>query len=94
MVVNKNWLVDVKRLYQIKFREGDIVEIARKKRNGYPKFLEMGKHYFIRYAENEFVWLGETKNDVISKCVKIHNSFIITSQILRDKKIEDILGNI
>lgn len=94
MAVNKNWLEDVKRLGQIQFKEGDIVELARKKSNGYPKFLEMGKHYFIRFIENEFIWLGNTKYDIISKCVKIHNSFVITSQILRDKKIEDILGNI
>lgn len=78
---------------EVHYNEGDVVIVYRRKANGYPRHLKDSQPYVVVYLWGEsveVVEMGHINNDNGRK-LKVHTSFIIHQQWIRDKVLEDLL---
>jgi hypothetical protein len=68
-----------------------IVKLIRKKKNGHPRALELGKCYRVKKVENEDLFVESLEGEHI--LVKVHKDYFVPIQEMRDELIKDILGN-
>jgi hypothetical protein len=91
MIKSKTWVKD--RYFE--YKPGDIVKLVRKKKNGHPRALELGKMYKILKIENNDLFV----NDAIKMnlnggtYVKVNKDYFVPINMMRDELINDILDN-
>lgn len=85
---SKTWVKD----RDFKFELGDIVKLVRKKKNGHPKALELGKIYKVVKVENDDIFL-ENPKFVGLEYVKVNKNYFAPIDKMRDELIKDILSN-
>ena len=76
------------------FQIGDKVTLFRRKGNGYPASIEDGVEYFVEYIENDNLLVRRHSTDGIGflQPIKVHKTYMVKKCILRDIKINSILG--
>lgn len=96
MKKSKTWIRDSMNKGEVGFYTGQKVVLFRKKGNGYPKFLEDGLTYIVKYVSLEDVVIEEEVNSNIQKprTWKINKTYIIPKEFSRDFLIEEILKDI
>lgn len=98
---SKVWIKDKIRKGEINFHKGQKVTIFRKKKNGYPKNLNIGDTYLVKSKVVDHLYLVENGSfdnhngnliyNFKSTPIKIHTSYVIPISFLRSIKIEEIL---
>jgi hypothetical protein len=73
------------------YTSGKIVKLVRKKKNGHPRALELGKCYKIKKTENHDLFVESLEGENI--LVKVHKDYFAPIQEMRDQLINDILGD-
>lgn len=86
MINKKIWLKDKK----FQFKPGDIVKLARKKNNGYPRFIYFDKIYQVIKISNEDIIIFNIEKK--EQEFKINKNYIVPVKDLRNKLIDDILN--
>jgi len=96
MKKSKTWIRDAMNKGEVGFYEGQKVVLYRKKLNGYPKFLEDGKTYRVKYIYLEDLVIEEEVNNKIQqpKTWKINKTYLIPKEFSRDFLIQEILKEI
>jgi hypothetical protein len=84
----KSWIRDKINIndYQI----GQLVVVARRKSNGYPRHLIDDEPYQIKEIENENLILYNLKFRT-PNVLKVHFSYCLNLQLMRDEIINDLL---
>jgi hypothetical protein len=89
---SKVWVTD--RVNNFSFEKGDVVYLARKKINGYPKFLDFETSYVVYEVAGDKIVIHESSKVAnIRNNHKIHHSYLISRQVLRDETIKDLLSD-
>lgn len=89
-----NWSIKDKiKRGKTKFIEGDEVVLFRRKKNGYPRSLKDNEAYIIRKIENDCLFVAQRSSDNIGflQPIKVHKTYMIKKQFLREIKINSIL---
>ena len=89
MIRSKTWVKD----RNFEYKTGDLVKLVRKKKNGHPKALELGKNYEILKVENEDLFLFGSENLTGGTYIKVNKDYFVPVQSIRDELINDILAN-
>jgi hypothetical protein len=87
MMRSKTWIKD----RYFGYVSGKIVKLVRKKKNGHPRALELGKCYRIKRVENYDLFVETLEGEHI--IVKVHKDYFVPIQEMRDELINDILSN-
>ena len=74
-----------------KFRKGDRVVVFRRKKNGHPKCLKGGIVYTIKGIKGEDVIISSDVLSNFKQDYKIHKSYLIDIQFIRDEIISKII---
>jgi hypothetical protein len=86
MIKSKTWVKD----REFGYVPGKIVKLVRKKKNGHPKALELGKCYRVKRIENYDLFVESLEGEHIM--VKVHKDYFVPIQDMRDEMINDILS--
>jgi hypothetical protein len=91
MIRSKTWVKD--RYFE--YRPGDIVKLVRKKQNGHPRALELGKNYKVLKVENEDLFVNDVDRVHFNggTYVKVNRNYFVPIDNMRDELIKDILSN-
>ena len=91
MIRSKTWIKD--RYFE--YNPGDVVKLIRKKKNGHPRALELGKSYKVLKIENDDLFVNDIDrinfND--TRYVKVNRNYFAPIHEMRDELIKNILGN-
>ena len=91
----RTWIKDGIDRSQITFFVGQKVFVFRRKPNGYPRALKDGKPYFIKRIENDCLVLYQDESVTAAlfqpKEFKVHRTYLIPIEYLRDEIINDLL---
>ena len=74
----------------VKFNIGDKVVVFRRKDNGHPKKLKDCNVYTIVDINGDDLWIDLAHENIILR-YKVHKSYMITIEFIRDELIEIIL---
>jgi hypothetical protein len=74
------------------YEVGQNVIVVRRKKNGYPRSLIDNQPYQIKRIENDCLILQNLKSRTPSE-IKVHFSYCLNLQLMRDEIIKDILKN-
>jgi hypothetical protein len=91
MIRSKTWVKDRYFDYEI----GDLVKLVRKKKNGHPRGLNLGKSYKIVNVQNEDLFVTEIDAEEINggTYTKVNKHYFAPVERMRDQIINEILGN-
>lgn len=89
MEKSKIWAKD--RLKISDFQVGQKVLLIRRKINGHPKGIKDNQFYEIKRIENDCLILKSGKS--IPPEFKVHFSYFISIQLLRNETIDDLLSD-
>ena len=84
---SKTWVKD----RGFKFKVGDIVKLVRKKKNGHPKYLNLGGCYVVRRVENDDLFVQEINTEY--DLSKVNKNYFVSIEEMRDELINNILNN-
>ena len=87
MIKSKTWVKD--RYFD--YEPGDIVKLVRKKKNGHPRALELGKNYKVFKIENSDLFVYHEIQGIT--WIKVNKDYFVPVQSIRDELIKDILDN-
>jgi hypothetical protein len=93
MIRSKTWVKDK----YFEYKQGDIVKLVRKKKNGHPRSLSYDVLYKVLKVENEDLFIQELDElqmhlgDI--RIVKVNKNYLAPLQNMRDELIKDILTN-
>ena len=73
---------------EIHYGIGDCVTVFRRKANGYPRHLNDGVAYYVIRIWGDSVEVSEDRNG--TRGYKVHKSFIIQMDTLRDLRLEEL----
>ena len=86
------WIKDELDSGQLKFEKDQLVIVFRRKKNGYPSYIEDGKLYKVKKVIDDKVFLIIPNiGDTVSKEFKVHKTYIIPIEYLRNEIINEIL---
>ena len=88
MMKSKTWVKD--RYFE--YKQGDIVKLVRKKKNGHPRTLSFGVSYKVLKVENEDLFVQQLDEKELH-ITKVNKNYLIPVQRLRDELIKEILKN-
>jgi hypothetical protein len=91
MEKTKTWIKDGISRNNIEFFVGQKVVVFRRKLNGYPKGLKDGILYHISKIENDCLVVYQSKSNQVSKEYKVHRTYLIPIEYLRNEIINDLL---
>lgn len=74
-----------------KFQEGDKVVVFRRKKNGHPKYLKDGVVYGVKGINGDDVIISSDGLYGSKIDYKIHKSYLIDIQFIRDELIDELL---
>lgn len=92
---SKSWVKDRYFHFQI----GDVVKLVRKKKNGHPRALEIGKCYKVIVIQNEDLFVTNLERKDLGggfiggNYVKVNKHYFAPIENMRDELINDILNN-
>ena len=91
MIRSKTWVKD--RYFE--YAPGDIVKLVRKKKNGHPRALELGRTYKIIKIENNDLFVNDSEKMHLNggTYIKVNKDYFAPIDTLRDELIKDILSN-
>ena len=94
MEKSKTWITD--RLTANDFQAGDTVMLVRRKKNGHPRAIKDNTTYKIKRIENDCLVLFQSDGSVSAtlfqpKEFKVHFSYFLNTQIVRDEIINELL---
>lgn len=72
------------------FQVGQLIIVARRKPNGYPHSLIDDASYQIKRIEKEYLIVHNLKFRTPNE-LKVHYSYCLNSQLMRDEIINDLL---
>lgn len=96
-MTSHEWLiVDMINNGLIHYQKGDKVVLFRRKSNGYPKSIKDGIEYTIRgiYGEGIEVALNSFDGVGWMQSIKVHKTYMIQKDVLRNIKLSKILSTI
>jgi hypothetical protein len=78
---------------KVKFRVGDKVICFRRKANGHPRGIKDGVEYTIKSIVNDDLLVTTHSLDGIgwNQTIKVHKTYMISKEDLREIKINEIL---
>ena len=88
---SKNWVKDRNFEYQI----GDVVKLVRKKKNGHPRALEIGKCYKVIVIQNEDLFVTDSERKDLGGAffggnyVKVNKNYFAPVEMMRDEIIKE-----
>lgn len=88
MEKSKVWIKD--RISISDYQVGQSVVVVRRKQNGHPRFLVDNEPYQIKRIENDCLILHNLKFRTPNE-IKVHYSYCMNLQFMRDEIINDIL---
>ena len=96
MKKNRIWIRDALNRGEVHFHQGQQVVLYRRKASGYPKFLDEGKTYLVKYILTEDLVIEEEVGNkfVQPKNWKVNKTFLIPKEFNRDFLIQEILKEI
>jgi hypothetical protein len=91
MIRSKNWVKD----RHFEYAPGDIVKLVRKKKNGHPRALELGRTYKILNIENNDLFLIDSEKMHLNggAHIKVNKDYFVPVNMMRDELINDILSD-
>jgi len=84
---SKIWVKDK----NFQYKSGDIVKCVRKKKNGHPKYLNLGGCYVVRRVENDDLFVQEMNTEY--DLSKVNKNYFVPIIKMRDELINDILSD-
>lgn len=96
MKKNRVWIRNAIGKGEVTFFQGQQVVLYRRKASGYPKFLEEGKTYLVRYVGSEDVTIEEETNHKLiqPRRWKINKTFLVPKEFNREFLIQEILKDL
>jgi len=76
------------------FVPGDVVKLVRKKENGHPRALELGKIYKVVKIENDDIFLENPRFLGMNSAdyVKVNKNYFVPIERMRDELISEIFS--
>ena len=87
---SKTWVKD--RYFE--YKQGDIVKLVRKKKNGHPRSLSFGMCYKVLKVENEDLFVQKLDDQELElRITKANKNYFAPIDKMRNELINDILSD-
>jgi len=90
-----NWkLIDKIKSGAVTYSPGDALLLIRRKSNGYPNAIKDDEQWILKKVDGEFLIIRRHSSDGVGwlQEKRIHRTYFVPKNYLRDLKLEELLG--